>query len=68
MAALDDLISQIPDESFTFQIKWGEEVRTGHGHLLCRENRGWAGKLLPQGDEGARRASCGCAGLRGPIR
>lgn len=96
MAALDDLISQIPDESLRERIRAevkranrqkkfglvfeehlpeatplydrGHEGRAGHRHLLCRENRGWTGCLFPQGDEGARRASCGCAGLRGPIR
>lgn len=104
MAALDDLISQIPDESlreriraemkranrqkkfglvfeehlpeatplYDIPVKRGSVVATkdgaGHRHLLCRENRGWTGCLFPQGDEGARRASCGCAGLRGPIR
>ena len=101
MAALDDLISQIPDESLRERIRaemkranrqkkfglvfeehlpeaalrysgkaWfrrGQEGRTGYGHLLYRENRGWTGYLLPQGIQGTRRASRGCAGLRGPI-
>ena len=102
MAALDDLISQIPDESLRDRIRAemkranhqkkfglvfeehlpeaalrylgkarfcrGQEGRAGYGHLLCRENRGWPGHLFPQGVQGVRRASCGCAGLRGPIR
>lgn len=104
MAALDDLISQIPDESlreriraevkranrqkkfglvfeehlpeatplYDIPVKRGSVVATKDGQVtdiyICRENRGWTGCLFPQGDEGARRASCGCAGLRGPIR
>ena len=80
MAALDDLISQIPDESLRERIR-AEMKRANRQKkfgLVFEEHLPEAtplydipakrGSVVVKKDEGARRASRGCAGLRGPIR